>query len=177
VVFDTIAQYEKINSAAGVAMTSLNKLDFNTVIQIGLDSYRYNTGLIREANRIVYGDPRDPVTYPGVAAAGSDVFIQAPLVLRVTMAVDIRLLTGASFTAVSQQVQSNIAALVNSNPVGQSIDISSIISTARTVPGVISVAITSPLYNVNNDLIQVAPSEKTIIIDPSTDISVSQIGS
>jgi phage-related baseplate assembly protein len=93
------------------------------------------------------------------------------------MAIDIRLLTGAPFTAVSQQVRSNISSLVNSNPVGQSIDISSIISTVRAVPGVISVAIDSPLYNSSNDLIQVAPSQKTRIIDASVDISVSQIGS
>ena len=177
IVFDSVAQYEKIDGAAGVQMTSLNKLDFKTALQMGLDSYRYNTGLIAEANRIVYGDPRDPITYPGVGAAGADIFIREPLTLRVTMAIDIRLLTGAPFTAVSQQVRSNIASLVNSNPVGQSIDISSIIAVARSVPGVISVAIDSPLYNSSNDLIAVAPSEKTRIIDQSVDISVSQIGS
>jgi hypothetical protein len=33
------------------------------------------------------------------------------------------------------------------------------------------------LYNATHDLIQVAPNEKAIIIDPTTDISVNQIGS
>lgn len=177
ILFDTNAQYPKINQSAGVELTSLGKLNFNTALRNGLDSYRYNTGLIAVANKIVYGDPRDPVTYPGVGAAGANIFIKAPLALRIQVAVDIRLLTGAPFSTVSQQVRSNIAYLINSNPVGQSIDISSIVSTVRAIPGVSSVAISSPQYSPTSDLIQVTPSEKAIIIDPSTDISVNQIGS
>jgi len=176
IVFDTIAQYDKINPSAGVELTSLAKLNFNTTLKNGLDAYRYNTGLIAEANRIVYGDPRDPITYPGVGAAGADIFIKAPLTLRVTIAVDIRLLTGAPFPSIVQQVQSNVTALINSNPVGKSIDISSIVSVIRAIPGIISVAISSPLYSPTDDLIQVAPSEKALVLDPATDISVFQIG-
>jgi hypothetical protein len=176
IVFDTNAQSAKINSSASVEMTSLGKVNFNTALLNGLDSYRYNTGLIAEANRIIYGDPRDPVTYPGVGAAGADIFVQEPLTLRVTVSVDIRLQTGAPFNQVAQQVSSNIGYLINSNPVGQSIAISAIVGAAMAVPGVISVAINSPLYNASNDLIQVTPSEKARIIDPTTDIVISQIG-
>ena len=57
----------------------------------------HNTGLIEEANRIIYGDPTDPVTFPGVSAAGSDIFIQEPLALVVNLAIDVRLQTGVSF--------------------------------------------------------------------------------
>lgn len=176
IIFDTINQYEKINNAANIEMVSLNKLNFNSTVQIGSDSYKYNTGLIAEANRIVYGDPRDSITYPGVGAAGSDIFIREPLTLRVKISVDVRLATGIPFTAIAQQVRSNISSLVNSNPVGKSIDISSIIGSVRIIPGIISVAIDSPLYNSSNDLIQVSPSEKTRIIDIINDISVSQLG-
>jgi hypothetical protein len=175
-VFDTNNQYPKINQSAGVEMVSLTKLNFPTALKNGLDSYRYNTGLIQVANKIIYGDPRDPVTYPGVGAAGANIFVKAPLALRVQVAVDIRLLTGAPFNLVSQQVRTNVAYLINSNPVGQSIAISAIVSTIMTIPGVVSVAISSPQYNATNDLIQVTPSEKALIINPTTDISVSQIG-
>ncbi|MCX9024617.1 MAG: baseplate J/gp47 family protein [Candidatus Methanoperedens sp.] len=175
-LFDTNNQYEKINESAGVQMTSLGKLNFSTVLRNGLDSYRYNTGLIAEANRIVYGDPRDPVTYPGVGAAGADIFIREPLDKRIQVSVDIRLLTGAPFNTVSQQVRSSVAALINSNDVGVSIDISSIISAARAVPGVQSVAIDSPQFDSTHDLIFLAPGEKARIIDPTLDISVNQIG-
>lgn len=177
IVFDSNNQYPKINEAAGVQIISLNKLNFSTAVRNGLDSYRYNTGLIAEANRIIYGDPRDPVTYPGVGAAGADIFTREPLTLRVQVSVDIRLLTGAPFNTVSQQVRSSVAYLINSNPVGKSIDISSIVSAVRSIPGVQSVAIDSPQYDSTHDLIQVSPSEKARIIDPTLDISVNQIGS
>jgi hypothetical protein len=177
ITFDTNAQYEKVNQAAAVEMTSLNKMNYNTTLETGLDSYYYNTGLIREANRIIYGDPRDPITYPGVGAAGADIFVREPLVLRVQVSIDVRLNTGVPFTLVSTQVRSTVSGLINSNPVGQSIAISDIITQVQAIPGVISVAISSPLYNVSNDLITVVPSQKTIIIDPSVDISVNQIGS
>ncbi len=177
IMLDTNNQYEKVNEAAGVQFTSIGKLNFPTVIRNGLDSYRYNTGLIAEANRIIYGDPRDPITYPGVGAAGADIFVREPLDRRIQISVDIRLLTGAPFNIVSQQVRSSISSLVNANDVGVSIDISSIISVVRSVPGVLSVAIDSPQYDSTHDLIFIAPSEKARIIDPTLDISVSQIGS
>lgn len=176
-IFDSSAQYEKINEAASVQMTSLNKLDFDTAIKNGLDSYRYNTGLIAEANRIIYGDPRDASTYPGVGAAGPDIFTRAPLTLRIQVSIDVRLLTGAPFNSIAQQVRSNVSSLINANPIGQSIDISSIVSIVRSIPGVQSVAINSPQYDATHDLILVAPNEKARIINPIPDIIVNQIGS
>jgi len=175
ILFDTVAQYEKINQAAGVVVTSLDKLNFPTTVSQGLDGYKYNTGLIQEANRILYGDPTDPLTFPGVVAAGTDVFVREPLALVVNLALEVRLQTGAPFSSISQQVRNNVAALISSNPVGQSIAISNIIAVCTTIPGVISVAISSPLYNENNDLIVVQPSEQTFILDPSQNISVSLI--
>ncbi len=177
ITFDTNAVYEKINESSGVEMTSLNKMDFSTVLRSGLDSYRYNTGLIREANRIIYGDPRDPATYPGVGAAGAEIFVREPLTLRVQVSVDVRLNTGVPFSQTATQVRSSVGSLINSNPVGNSIAISDIVAAVSSIPGVKSVSIASPLYDVANDLIVVAPSEKTRVIDPTIDISVSQIGS
>jgi len=177
VTFNTNAQYEKINQSASVELTSLNKIDYNTLVKNGLDSYSYNTGLIAEANRIVYGDPRDPLTYPGVGAAGADIFIREPLIRRVQVAIDVRLATGVPFAQTVNQVRSSVSSLINANPVGESIAISAIISVVNAIPGILAVSISSPVYNVNNDLIILAPSEKAIIIDPTTDISVSQIGS
>jgi uncharacterized phage protein gp47/JayE len=177
IVFDTNAQYEKIDEAAGVQMVSLGKEEFSTSIRLGLDSYRYNTGLIAEANRIIYGDPRDPITYPGVGAAGAEIFVQESLTLRVQISLVVRLNTGVAFSQIITQVRSSVSSLINSNPVGQPIAISSIISAVNAIPGVRAMAISSPQYDSTHDLIFVAPSEKARILDPTTDISVSQIGS
>ena len=66
-----------------------------------LDGYKYNTGLIQQANRVVYGDPTDRSEFPGVSAAGSDIFIKPPLVLVINdIALEVRLATGAPFSSV-----------------------------------------------------------------------------
>lgn len=169
----TSDQFVKINSQAACQVVAEGKLSFSTVINKGLDGYRYDTGLIGECNRIVYGDPRDPVTYPGVSAAGVDIFIQPPLVRRVTLAINVRLNTGVPFNIVQTQVQQNVSALVNSNDIGQSIAISAIVAVVNAIPGVTAVSISSPLYSPINDLIKVNPQEKTLVLSPQTDILVS----
>lgn len=176
IVFDTNHQNEKINQSAEVQLTSLSKMDYDTVIKKGLDSYRYHTGLIAEANRIIYGDPRDPETYSGVGAAGADTFVREPLTRRIQVSIDIRIATGVPFAQIAEQVRTSVASLINSNDVGQSIAISAIISAVNGIPGARAVAISSPQYDSTHDIIFLAPSEKARIIDPVLDVSVSQIG-
>jgi hypothetical protein len=132
--------------------------------------------LIAEANRIIYGDPRDPTTYPGVGAAGAEIFTREPLTRRIQMSIDVRINTGVPFAQTAEQVRTSISSLVNSNPVGEPIAISAIIAAVNAIPGARAVAISSPQYDSTHDLIFVAPSEKARILDPGLDISVSQIG-
>jgi len=174
--FTTNAQYDKINQAALVQMLSLNKMNYSTVIKFGLDSYQYNTGLIQVANEIVYGNPRDNITFPGVAAAGAEIFIRGPLIRRIQVSLAIRLNTGVPFAQTVQTVQNTVTALVNSNKLGQPLAISSIISAVTAIPGILSVAVSFPKFDVNDDLIVLTTGEKALIIDPTTDVSVSQIG-
>ncbi len=177
IVFNTSAQYEKIGLSAGVAMTSLGKLNFPTTIVLGIDAYNYDTGLIGAANRVVYGDPRDAVTYPGVNAAGTDIFIREPLLKSVSVALAIRTNIGVSFAQITSQIQSSVYSLISSNPIGTSIDLSSIIETVRAIPGVTSVVLTSPTYTVSSDEIVLTTGEKAFIANQVTGISVSLIGS
>lgn len=177
IVFNTSPQFEKIDLSAGVALTSLGKLDFPTTIRTGIDSYNYDTGLIGEANRVVYGDPRDQITYPGVEAAGTDIFIREPLLRRIQIALAIRTAIGISFAQITSQIQSSVYSLIQANPLGESIDLSQIVETVRLIPGVTSVVITSPEYTVSQDEIQLVTGEKAFIANPITDISVSLIGS
>ena len=177
IVFNTSAQFDKIDLSAGVAMVSLGKLNFPVTIRTGIDSYNYDTGLIGEANRVVYGDPRDAVTYPGVEAAGTDIFIREPLLRRIQIALAIRTNIGVSFAQITSQIQSSVYALIQANPLGQSIDCSSIVETVRLIPGVTSVVLTSPTYDLAQDEIQLVTGEKAFIANQITDISVSLIGS
>jgi hypothetical protein len=177
IVFNTSAQYDKIDLSGGVAMTSLGKLNFPTTFRMGIDSYNYDTGLIGQANRVTYGDPRDQITYPGVNAAGTDIFIREPLLKRIKIALAIRTNIGVSFAQITSQIQSSVYALVQSNPLGQSLDLSSIVETVRAIPGVTSVVLTSPTYTVASDEIQLVTGEKAFIANQISDISVSLIGS
>ena len=176
IILTTNAQYESINYSSGdVAFTSLNKMNWPTTLMTGLDAYQYNTGLIAEANRIIYGDPRDSSQYPGTGAAGADIFVKEPLALNVKIGLAIRTNSGVPFAALALSVQGAVAALVLSNPVGQSIAISSVISAVSAVPGVLSASITYPNYSSSSDLITLQPSQKAYISNLTSDITVTLI--
>jgi len=175
-IFTTDEQYLKINKDAGeITLSAMSKLNFNTSVRKGFDSYRFHTGLIAESNRIVYGDPRDNITYPGTSAAGAEIFIQPPLVRRIEVGVGVRVNTGIPFSKVTEQARNNIAALVNSSPIGQSIAISDIVSVVNSIPGVKAVSITSPTFDISNDVIVISPSEKPFILDIVNDITISKV--
>jgi len=175
-LFDSRHQANRISEAAAVQVEAISKLGFSETLRKGLDSYRYHTGLVGESNRIVYGDPRDDTTYPGVSAAGAEIFIKPPLRRRVEVGIAVRLETGIPFAQIVEQVRTNVSALINGNPIGRAIAISDIVSSVNSIPGVRAMAITSPLYNASNDTINIGPSEKSRVIDPVNDVTVSQIG-
>lgn len=175
VIFTSSNQFEKIGEIGGVSMSAMGKLEFPTEIVRGVDSYKFHTGLIGEANRIVYGEPRDNTTYPGVAAAGAEIFIKAPLVRRVEVSIDVRVKTGVPFSTIVEEVRNSIAALINSNPVGQPIAISNIVSNVDAIVGVRAVAISSPQYDAQNDVIRINAGEKALVLDIIADILVSKI--
>jgi hypothetical protein len=176
-VFDTGENADKINNSGAVVVSTLNKLSYPVISKRGLDSYRYDTGLLAEVNRIVYGDPRDSITYPGVAAAGAEIFNDPPLVRRIIVGIDVRVITGVPFIQITEQVRSAVSALIKSNPIGRSIAISAIVSVVNAIPGVRALAISSPQYDSANDIIVIQPDEKSLVIDAATDILVNQIGS
>ena len=173
-VVDSTDQFEKINSIGEITVQGTGKLNFPTLIKRGLDSYRFHTGLIAQANKVVYGDPRDSVTFPGVAAAGAEIYIKPPLFKRIKVSINVRVRTGIPFSRVIEQVRNNVAALINSTAIGQAIAISDIVATVNVIPGVFAVSISSPAYDANNDVITVNAIEKPRVIDIINDISVSK---
>jgi len=176
VIFDTTAQSAKINKDAGeVFVNAISKLNFPTTIKKGIDSYRYHIGLIRQANKVVYGEPRGG-EFEGVAAAGAEIFIQAPLVRRIQISIVVRLLTGVPFVKIIEQVRNNVSSLVNSTGIGKSIAISDVVSAVNAISGVFAVSIASPSYSPTSDVIVVNPAEKPLILDAVADIVVSKVG-
>lgn len=175
VIFTSDNQFEKIGELGGVSMSAIGKLEYPTGVVRGVDSYKFNTGLIGEANRIVYGEPRDSTTYPGVAAAGAEIFIKAPLVRRIQVSINVRVKTGIPFSTIVEEVRNSVASLINSNPIGQPIAISDIVSNVGAIVGIQAVAISSPQYDSQNDVIRINSGEKALVLDIIADILVSKI--
>lgn len=165
---------EKINTLGDSKLSTVSRTGFDTKIRVGQDGYKYDVGLLAEVNRIIYGDPRDNSTYPGVGAAGVEIYPDPPLIRRVPVGIVVRVRTGIPFVQVVEQVRNSVSALISSQPIGQSIAISSIVATVNEIPGVFAVSISSPLYDPNSDVISISQNEKAYVIDPVADITVSE---
>lgn len=174
--FESHYGYEYIGEFAGTVLSPLDKLAFNTEISSGVDSYNHSTGLIEEANKIIYGVESDTSTYPGVAAVQSSIEIAGPLIKRIQVSLGIRVQTGINLSDVISKVKSEVAAVINNTNVGTSIAISDIIKAAQGVYGVAAVSVLNPVYSSANDLISVQNSEKPMVLSVDNDINISLVG-
>lgn len=76
---------------------------------------------------------------------------------------------------VINNVQSAIASLINSSPVGMSISLSQILSVVQATQGVVSAVMISPVLTTSNDLINVQPYQKPLVTDLNAQIQVTII--
>ena len=174
--FDTKEEYSRIGAAAASIGTILDKLSFPLNIATGIDGYKHSTGLIAEANKVLYGDPTNTLVYPGVLAIRSMVNISGPLVKRITISLSVRIRSGTP-TTIKNRIQSAVANYINKVPIGQSISLSDIISVVSSINGVVSVVISNPSFALGNDLIEVQENEKPLILNVDDDVFVDFIGS
>jgi len=176
VTLDGVSLPSKMNVSAGTALSAEGKLGFATGVSVGVDGYKRSAGLVAEVNRVVYGDPRNSSVYPGVRAAGALLNIQGPLVRGVGVSLTVRVKTGVPFSQVADKIRSAVAAAVNSLGIGQPVVISSLVSAAGAVDGVLAVSVSSPAYSSTSDLIAVQSFEKPMVLNAASDIIVSQVG-
>jgi hypothetical protein len=174
--FGSAEGFADINSTAGSVITLLDKLAFSGDMAQGIDGYSHTTGLIAEAHRIIYGDPRDPAAYPGVVAAGASLNISGPLVKRITCALSLRIRSGVSSADVADRVRSAVASAVNKTGIGKPIAISDLVNAASKVNGVVAVSVVSPTYNADSDLISIQPFEKPLVLNLDQDVLISFVG-
>ena len=163
----------KINVNVGSSINLVGKFGFNNLINTGADSYKYFGGLIHAVGEVVRGEPFDPITFPGYAAAGAYFEVDASLPLPIQLSIVIRVVTGSPFALLQSRVQSVVASYVNSLGINQPVVFSEIVAAAQTVAGVQAVSIASPTYNDTHDIIVVGPNEQAVIENATTDIVVS----
>jgi hypothetical protein len=176
VKFDSYQGYEKVGAFAGTILKPVDKLAFPIDIADGVDGYLHSTGLIAEANKIIYGVESDPGSYPGIVAAGAKVNIAGPLVKRIQISLGIRPQSNVDIESIFSSVRSEVASVINNSGIGSPISISEIVKAAQGVNGVVAVSVISPTYSTSNDLISVQPFEKPLVLNIDTDISVSLVG-
>lgn len=128
-----------INLALGkvILTTGLAALDTVTM------RYRAYDGLIREAQRVIDGDPSSPLRYPGVRSAGIYVRIRPAQAVYQTLTGTISVSGGYDVLTVSNRVRTQIQRYINQLNIGEAVIVSEIIEQAMSVPGMYNFRITN----------------------------------
>lgn len=151
----------KISNAYNSSITPAQKFQFNSEVAIGVDGYRYFTGLLATVQKTVDGYDPDPINYPGYKAAGTQIEIVPPLVKAISVNVVVKPRGGISLSALSDSVKASILNYVNSLGVGDDVIISEITSAVMAVEGVLSATLFDP--SPVEERIVVQDNEKTVI--------------
>lgn len=113
----------------------------------GVGAYTYSTGLAAYAQRLVNGDPSDPIDFPGIRVAGSMVVIAAPTVVSSSFVVSITPLANFTLAQLSPLVMTAVLNYVNSLGIGATIIISEIVAGIMAIPGVYDCSVIAPTGN------------------------------
>lgn len=176
VLTDRVSQLDgKISDSYEFTFSVLNKLDFDTTNNFGVDGYSAYKGLIAEATKTIYGDSTNSTLFPGVKAAGAVLDIRPPLPKRIKISVGVRVKTGVPFPSLINTVKSTIIGVINNAAIGESISISDILKAVGSINGIFAVSIISPTFDSNNDVIVVNAEEKPLVVSDS-DVSVTLLG-
>ena len=105
--------------------------------------YRFYTGLIQEAQRVINGDASDPLGHPGIKSAGDFVQVLPPQRVPQTLVAGISVVEGFDINVVAANVATAIQQYINGLDIGESVVVSKIIQVAMEVEGVKDFQITS----------------------------------
>lgn len=133
--------------------------------------YRFYTRLVKEVQRIMYGDPLFPLTYPGIRAAGILVQVLPPQTVPQTLAAGISVDDGFDTLTVAAQVVTEIQKYINGLNIGEDVIVAQIIEVAMAVSGMHDFQITSltgsvpPVNQVllENQVARIAASDISLI--------------
>lgn len=110
--------------------------------------YTYYTNLIAQVQKVMEGDPDDPVQYPGIKAAGIFLSVEQPIIKRVTVVASITAADGFTESDLAPLVRRAIETYISSLRIGNDVIISKMIDFAFTVNGLADIRIVTPTSNV-----------------------------
>lgn len=133
----------ELNSALGqVELLSTGALPTLSAGDALRASYRYYIGLIGETQRVIDGDPDNPIQRPGVRAAGALVLVKPPTTVNQSLTASISVEDDFDPDEVAIDVQSAIQGYINSLDIGENVIVAEIIEQAMRVDGMLNFRIT-----------------------------------
>lgn len=122
-------------------------------------AFHYYSGLTAEVQKVISGDPSDPINYPGVASFGMIPAVKPPEIAQQAITVSITPEIGIQETAEMQElVRKAVQAYVSSLNIGEAFILSEAIARCQQVPGVFDTQFVEPTTNVSvlpNELFRV----------------------
>lgn len=111
------------------------------------NAYTYYTGLIREVQKVLNGDPTDLVNYPGVKASGIKVKVQAPTISTFSFTITVISVFGTVEADLVAQIRDAVVRYVNGLGVGDDVILAEIVAACMAIPGVSDVRVNDPSTN------------------------------
>jgi hypothetical protein len=140
-------------------------LAFPVSTKIGVDAYRFYTGLAQITQWTVDGIPTNQDLYPGIRAAGVQVEVIEPVKVPIIVELDVTPADGVTLSSISNDIKSAVSSYINTLPVGADVIISQITCGVNDVTGVADVKVIQPSANVavaDNELGRIKDSDITV---------------
>lgn len=137
-------------------------LSFPVTTVIGVDGYRYFTGLLQQAQWTVDGREDDQENYPGIRAAGVQVEVAEPVRAPIRVELNVTTGEGISLSSITNDIKSAISSYINNLDVGKDVIVSELTVAAKAVSGVFDVSVVSPIDNIaiaDNELARISDSD------------------
>lgn len=153
--------FHKMSNSFNTSITPTQKFSFLNDTAIGVDGYRYYTGLLATVQKTVDGYDPDPINYPGYKAAGTQIETVPPLIKSVSVNVIVKTKGGINISTVSDSIKSSVLNYIKSLGVGEDIIVSEITAAVMSVEGVESATLFDPTPTTERIVIQ--DNEKAVI--------------
>lgn len=131
-----------------------------------IDPYRYWTGLVAEANRLIYGDLSDPTNFPGYVADGVSVLVRGASSVLVDIPATGAVLPGYDPDTVFAEVASRLLPFVNNREIGGALVSGQIVQVAMGVPGMFD-------FDLDEDWVDVYPAANQAVRTTAAQIVIA----
>ena len=162
-------QYNQLEITNQANINILGKFSFPTDTRYASEGYKYFVGPIQEVQRLIGGDPKDPISYPGVEAAGTLNDVLPPIPLGIEIEFNLIVHKGHIASQVQKRIIATTISYIQRLPIGKDFSLSGLISSAQFVVGVNSIVITKIALGYNDGtppvdgVVRLSPSQKVVI--------------